>query len=190
MKRMWVDEVVKSKDRYILVDAPRQSGKTYVAEEWAVRKTMSTSFTNYRINRNVLYVCSNHEAARAAFLNIMDRHNSRVSVSQTHEMKIVFDWGGAIYFVSPPFRHFTRGRRFDAVVFDEPNYLSEDSYMEAMVATSETEDRCMLAVSTGFTKGASNAIKELSEWVDVKYVFGEHDQSRRTNKDYAVLLRK
>lgn len=185
----WVDEITKSKDRYILVDAPRQSGKTTAAIDWAVKQTDNYSFTNFR-HRNVLYACHNHEVARSVFFRIMEKYNEHVNSSYGREMKITFDWGGTIWIMSPPFPHQTKGRRMDAIVFDEPNLISEESYMECMLTTADNPERRVLAVSSGFTKGASNLIKGLSDYANVKYVFGEHDQTRKTNKDFTVLLRK
>lgn len=186
----WYDEVIRSKDRYIIVDAPRSSGKTFVAEEWAVKQSRSTYFSP-RMNKKVLYVAANHESTKQSFLHVMERHNNQVSAARSSQMNITFDWGGSIQFVSSPFKHQIRGQRFDAIVFDEPNFISVEDYMEAMVATTEaSNNRRMLTVSTGYTSNASEFIKEIGDYADVKYVFGIHDQTRRTNKDYAFLLRK
>lgn len=189
MAPSWISEVVKSKDRYILVDAPRASGKTTVAIDWAVRQTNNYSYANFR-HRNVLYVCPTHEQAKVIFFRIMEQYNEHVSGSYSRDMKITFDWGGTIRIVSPPLRHQMTGLRTDAIVLDEPNHLSPETYMEAMVTMLDNPNRRMLAVSTGFTEGASREIKSISDYADVKYIFGEHDESRKTNKDYAILLRK
>lgn len=189
MTPQWMKEVLASNDNYILIDAPRQSGKTTVGIEWALKQSRNLSLTNYR-NKKVLYLCANRPTADFVYHRILEEYDGHINGGRLSEMSVQFKWAGTIHVMSATEMNRLRGARYDAIVFDEPNRISPECYMEAMMTTSGINDKKVLAVSTGFQDGASEVLKGLSEYVDVKYIFGEHDNTRRTNKDYVVLLRK